>query len=177
MAQQINQVVIGGNLTRDPELRSLPSGTSVCSLRIANNRRRKVGEEWTDVAGYFDVTCWGRMGENVAKYMAKGRPVMVRGELRWREWEDKQGNKRQSVEINADEVQFLGDGKQDGGSNGGSGYREDFGSQPTGSDLPSSDTGYREPAPAAGAPNDDSDIPFHNDGFPSYEERCEHRNR
>src|SRR3712207_6288544 len=121
-ATNINRVILTGNLTRDPELRSLPSGMSVCSLRIASNTRRKDNStgEWTDKANYFDVTIWGRQGENAAQYLSKGRPVAIDGRLEWREWEDKEGNKRQSVEIVADNIQFLG-GREEG-MNGGNGF-------------------------------------------------------
>ena len=106
----INRVVLTGNLTRDPELRNLPSGMAVCSMRIASNTRRKDQStgEWVDKPNYFDVTVWGAQGENCAQYLAKGRPVAVDGRLNWREWQDQQGNKRQSVDIIADSVQFLG---------------------------------------------------------------------
>ena len=113
-ASNINRVVMTGNLTADPELRSTPSGASICKLRLANNTREKRGDEWTDYANYFDVTVWGAQGENVAKYMSKGSPVCVDGRLRWREWTDKDGNKRQGVEVIADSVQFLPDGKGGG---------------------------------------------------------------
>src|ERR671917_610090 len=118
-ATNINRVIITGNLTRDPELRSLPSGTSVCSLRVACNTRRKDNStgEWVDKPNFFDVTVWGAQGENCAQYLSKGRPVAVDGRLEWREWEDKQGNKRQSIDIIADAVQFLG--SREGGENGG----------------------------------------------------------
>ena len=99
-ATNINRVVITGNLTRDPELRSLNSGTSVCSLRIASNTRRKdnASGEWVDKPNYFDVTVWGAQGENVAKYCSKGRPVAIDGRLEWREWDDKEtGQKRSAV--------------------------------------------------------------------------------
>ena len=91
-ATNINRVVLTGNLTRDPELRALPSGTSVCSLRIASNTRRKDQStgEWVDKPNYFDVTVWGAQGENCAQYLSKGRPVAVDGRLEWREWEDKE---------------------------------------------------------------------------------------
>jgi single-strand DNA-binding protein len=106
----INRVVLVGNLTRDPELRHTPSGTAVCSLRIAVNTRRKDGAtgEWTEKPNYFDVTVWGNQGENCAQYLAKGRPVAIDGRLEWREWEAQDGTKRQAVEIIADSVQFLG---------------------------------------------------------------------
>ena len=108
MAQNINSVVLVGNLTRDPELRHTPSGTAVTTLRIAVNDRVKRGEDWQDAAYYFDVTVWGRTAENCAQYLAKGRPVGVQGKLTWREWDAQDGTKRQSVEVVADNVQFLG---------------------------------------------------------------------
>ena len=149
-ATNINRVVLTGNLTRDPELRSLPSGTSVCNLRIASNTRRKDGPsgEWVDKPNYFDVTVWGAQGENCAQYLAKGRPVAIDGRLEWREWQDKEGNKRQSVDIIADSVQFLG--SREGSENGGR-----FTPQ---SDVPA-DTGDFQTAPASPGGSDD-DIPF-----------------
>jgi single-strand DNA-binding protein len=152
-ATNINRVVLTGNLTRDPELRNLPSGMAVCSLRLAVNTRKKNGStgEWEDKANFFDITVWGAQGENVAQYCAKGRPIAVDGRLEYREWEDKEtGAKRNAVQIVADSVQFLG-GREDGG-NGNGGNR--FTPQ---SDVPA-DTGDFQPA-GAGAGSDD-DIPF-----------------
>ena len=151
-ATNINRVVLTGNLTRDPELRNTPTGTAVCSLRIASNTRRKDNTgQWVDKPNYFDVTVWGAQGENCAQYLAKGRPVAIDGRLEWREWQDKEtGAKRSAVEIVADSVQFLG-GREDGG-NGNGGNR--FSQQ---SDVPA-DTGDFQPA-GAGAGTDD-DIPF-----------------
>jgi single-strand DNA-binding protein len=153
-ATNINRVIITGNLTRDPELRSTGSGMSVCSLRIASNTRRKdQSGEWVDKPNYFDITIWGRQGENAAQYLAKGRPVAIDGRLEWREFQDKDGNKRQAVEIVADNIQFLG-GRDDMGGNGGGG-----GGFTPRSDVPVSTDDF---APAGGghsAPADD-DIPF-----------------
>jgi single-strand DNA-binding protein len=159
-ATNINRVIITGNLTRDPELRSLQSGMSVCSLRVACNTRRKDNQsgEWVDKPNFFDVTIWGRQGENAAQYLSKGRPVAIDGRLEWREWQDKDGNKRQSVDIIADNIQFLSSPEGfNGGGNGGSG-----GFTPQ-SDVPVSTDDF---APAqvgggggGGAPADD-DIPF-----------------
>ena len=163
-ATNINRVIITGNLTRDPELRSLPSVMSVCSLRIASNTRRKDGQsgEWVDKPNYFDVTIWGKQGENAAQYLSQGRPVALDGRLEWREWQDKEGNNRQSVEIVADNVQFLG-GREEGG--GGFGGGQQSGGFTPRSDIPV-DTGDFAAAPAGGngsnghaAPADD-DIPF-----------------
>jgi single-strand DNA-binding protein len=109
-ATNLNRVVLTGNLTHDPELRSTNSGTSVCSLRVACNTRRKntATGEWQDKANYFNVSVWGAQGENCARFLAKGRPVGVDGRLEWRQWETPDGHKRQAVEIVADAVQFLG---------------------------------------------------------------------
>ena len=153
----LNRVIITGNLTRDPELRNLPSGTAVCSLRVAVNTRRKDGTsgEWVDKPNYFDVTVWGAQGENCAQYLQKGRPVAVDGRLEWREWQDRDGNKRQSVDIIADSVQFLG--SREGGENGGRGG-ENGGRFTPQSDVPA-DMGDFQQAPA-GAGGSDDDIPF-----------------
>ena len=151
-ATNINRVVLTGNLTRDPELRSTPSGTSVCSLRLAVNTSRKDAQgNWVDKPNYFDITVWGRQGENVAQYCAKGRPIAVDGRLEWREFTDKDGNKRQAIDIIADAVQFLG--SRDDGGNGGNGRF-----QPQ-SDVPA-DTSDYQMAPAGGGAAADDDIPF-----------------
>jgi single-strand DNA-binding protein len=149
----INRVIITGNLTRDPELRST-STSSVCSMRIACNGRRKnpSSGEWEDQPNYFDVTVWGAQGENCVKFLSKGRPVAVDGRLQWREWTDKEGNKRQSVDIIAESVQFLG-GRDDAGN--GNGFSS--GAQAQESDVPI-DTGDFERTPVGGGA--DEDIPF-----------------
>jgi len=158
MAVNINRVVLTGNLTRDPELKHLPSGTALCSLRIAVNTRRKdESGQWTDKPNYFDISVWGAQGENCAQYLAKGRPIAIDGRLEWREWQDKEGNTRQNVEIVADSVQFLGS-RDDAGMGGGGGN----GFTPR-SDVPA-DTRDFEPAGAASGSNapsaGDDDIPF-----------------
>jgi single-strand DNA-binding protein len=153
-ASNINVVVITGNLTRDPELRSTPGGTSVCKLRVAvNSRRKDQSGNWVDKPNYFDVTVWGAQGENCANYLSKGRPVAVEGRLDWREWDDKEGNKRQSVEVIANSVQFLGsrDGSGGGGGDNGNGFTPS-------SDVPADTSDYAG-APASGGGSDD-DIPF-----------------
>jgi single-strand DNA-binding protein len=149
MAANINRVVLVGNLTRDPEMKHLPSGTALCSLRIAVNTRRKdESGQWTDKPNYFDVSVWGAQGESCAQYLAKGRPVAIDGRLEWREWEASDGSgKRQAVEIVADNVQFLGSrGDGDGGGGGGQ-FVPAGASQSNAADFPSQPTG-------------DDDIPF-----------------
>ena len=148
----INRVVLTGNLTRDPELRSTQGGTAVCSLRIATNSRRKdASGNWVEKPNYFDVTVWGAQGENCAQYLQKGRGVAVDGRLEWREWDTPEGQKRQAVEIVADSVQFLGGGGDGGGNGNGHRFTPE-------SDVPA-DTADFAPAPAGPGASDD-DIPF-----------------
>lgn len=147
----INRVIITGNLTRDPELRSLPSGTSVCELRVAvNSSRKDESGNWVEKPNYFNVKVWGAQGENCSTYLSKGRPVAIDGRLDWREWDTKEGEKRQAVEIVADRVQFLGSRGDDGQSGGR------FQGQ---SDVPADTSDFESSQPAAVGASED-DIPF-----------------
>jgi single-strand DNA-binding protein len=166
-ASNINRVVLTGNLTRDPELRSLPSGMSVCSLRIASNSRRKENGEWVDKPNYFSVTVWGAQGENASRFLSKGRPVAIDGRLEWREWQDQSGNKREAIEIVADSVQFLG-GREDG-PGGGGGYNAGGAGAGAGagngftphSDVPTDSSDFApQPVGARNTAPADDDIPF-----------------
>ncbi len=156
-ATNINRVVMTGNLTADPELRSLPSGTSVCKLRIACNTRRKDGAsgEWVDKPNYFDVTVWGAQGENAARYLSKGRPVAIDGRLEWREWEAQDGTKRQATDIIADSVQFLGS-REDASGGGGPIAARQGGGASNGGGVPIDEGDFQSAPVAAG----DDDIPF-----------------
>ena len=147
MAANINRVVVVGNLTKDPELRHTGGGTPVCSLRIAVNTRRKdESGNWADKPNYFTVSVFGNQAESCAQYLSKGRPVAIDGRLEWREWEAKDGGgKRESVEIVADSVQFLGS-RGDGEGGGGGNQFVPAGATEGGADFP-------------GTPTDD-DIPF-----------------
>jgi single-strand DNA-binding protein len=144
MATNINRIVMTGNLTADPELRSTASGLSVCHLRLACNTRRKdhSSGEWVDKPNYFNVTVWGAQGENAARYLAKGRAIALDGRLEWREWEAQDGTKRQGTEIIADSVQFLGS------PNNGSHFSDNVPGEPDFVPVP------------AGVGVDDPDIPF-----------------
>ncbi|HEY6398562.1 MAG TPA: single-stranded DNA-binding protein [Solirubrobacteraceae bacterium] len=150
----INRVVLTGNLTRDPELRSTGNGLSVCKLRVACNTRRKNGAtgDWEEKPNYFNVTIFGRQAESCGQYLRKGRPIAVDGRLEWSEYDDKDGQKRQSIDIIADSVQFLG-GRDDAGN--GNGFSAS--THATESDVPI-DTADFEPPVAAGVADDD--IPF-----------------
>lgn len=109
----INRVVLVGRLTSDPELRALPSGASVCNLRLACNAARKNADgDYAEKPNFFNVSVFGLAGESVHRYMSRGRRVAIDGRLDWHEWESSDGAKRQAVEIVAESVQFL-DGPAD----------------------------------------------------------------
>ena len=108
MARSFNQVILMGNLTRDPELRQIPSGQNVCSFSLALNRSYKGQDgEWKEATDYVDVVAWAALGERVAQYVTKGRPVLVSGRLQSRSWEQ-DGQKRSKLEVIAQDVTFLG---------------------------------------------------------------------
>lgn len=108
MARSFNQVILMGNLTRDPELRTTPNGTNVCSFSLALNRSYKSADgNWTEATDFIDIVAWGPLGERVAQYLTKGRPALVNGRLQSRSWEQ-DGAKRSKVEVVAQDVTFLG---------------------------------------------------------------------
>lgn len=117
MARSFNQVVLMGNLTRDPELRQTPNGQSVCSFSLALNRSYKdASGEWKEMTDFIDIVAWAQLGERVAQYLTKGRPALVSGRLQSRSWEQ-DGQKRSKVEVVANDVTFLG-GRNEEGSQG-----------------------------------------------------------
>ena len=154
-----NKIVVVGNLGRDPELRFTPQGTAVCSFSMASNERRKdKSGEFQDVTTWFRVTVWGKQAETVSKYLTKGRSAYVEGRLHVEEWTDRDGKPRQSLEVNASEVQFL-DGAAGGGAEGipvrsqqGGGAGAPSGGAPRGG-------GGRPPA-SDGPDIEDDEIPF-----------------
>ncbi len=156
-----NKVTLMGNLTQDPELRYLPSGTAMCKLKVAVNRDRpnQQGERETD---FFNVVVWARQAETSAEYLSKGRPVLVEGRLQNRSWEGPDGQKRYATDITADRVIFLGSrdrSGEGGGYNGGfnapgSSHGNDFG------DKPVDDFGGGGPVEENNLPETDDDIAF-----------------
>jgi single-strand DNA-binding protein len=121
MAGDINRVTIVGRLTRDPELRQLPGGTSVLQLGVAvNGRQRDDAGNWTDKPNFFDVKVFGNQADMLANHLSKGRRIGVDGRLDWSSWEAQDGGKRSKVEIVAQSVQFL-DSRNDGGDAAGGG--------------------------------------------------------
>jgi single-strand DNA-binding protein len=121
MARSFNQVILMGNLTRDPELRQTPNGQNVCSFSLALNRAYKGADgQWQEATDYVDIVAWGPLGERVAQYLNKGSQCLVNGRLQSRSWEQ-DGQKRSKVEVVAQDVTFLGGrgGQGDGGYSGG----------------------------------------------------------
>ena len=159
MAGGVNKVILVGNLGADPDMRYTPSGAGVCELRLATN------ESWTDRNGqrqerteWHRVVVWGKKAEVCSKYLAKGRQVYVEGRLRTRSWDDKDGNKRYTTEVIADNVQFLSGGSGPGGGGGGGGG----GGRSGGDDYPPTsepDYGYGDMG-GGGSGGPDDDIPF-----------------
>lgn len=145
MARSINQVILLGRLTRDPEQRTTTTGKTIASFSIAVDR---AGQD--DAADFFDVTAWEKLGELVIQYLAKGRRVLVQGRLRQDSWEDKEtGKKRSRVEVTATDVTFL-----DGPSEGAGGSAT---SAPAGSSKKSEDVVIED---IDDKPIDLSEIPF-----------------
>lgn len=120
MARSLNQVTLMGNLTRDPELRQTPTGQNVTSFSLALNRSYKDSSgEWQEATDYIDIVCWGPLAERVAQYLSKGRRCLVQGRVQSRSWEQ-DGQKRNKVEVLANDVTFLdgrgGDNNESSGS-------------------------------------------------------------
>ncbi len=155
----INRVILVGNLTRDPELRSTPSGTPVCDLGLAVNDRRKQGDEWVEKANFFDITVWGTQAENCSRFLSKGRQVAVEGRLDYQTWEStvscqncgaESVQKRSKVKIIAQNVQFLGS-RQDADAAAQAPVVADS------SGISADTSDFESPADAT---EDDDDIPF-----------------
>ena len=149
MAGGVNKVILVGNLGHDPEMRYTPSGAGVCEFRIATN------ESWNDKQGqrqerteWHRVVVWGKRAELCSKYLSKGRQVYLEGKLRTRQWDDKDGNKRSTTEVVANDVQFLaGGGAGPGAGRGGGGSDQPPLAEPDFNDY-------------GGGQGPDDDIPF-----------------
>jgi single-strand DNA-binding protein len=113
MAADINKVICVGRLTRDAELKSVPNGQAVCKFSIAVNHSRRNGEQFENIANFFDVLVWGKQAETLHQYLVKGKAVAIDGELRQDRWQQ-DGQNRSKVEIVANHVQLLGGGQQQG---------------------------------------------------------------
>jgi single-strand DNA-binding protein len=161
----LNKVLLMGNLTRDPELRVTPKGTSICQFSLAINRQFKMesGESREEVI-YVDIEAWGKQGETIAKYCTKGRPLYVEGRLRLDQWEDKNTKeKRSRMKVVLEQFQFLGDGR--GGGGGGAAAGASAGAAEPGIDQTVSPERHSPPPRSAGpkpasTENLDEDVPF-----------------
>ena len=114
-----NRVILLGNLTRDPELRYIPSGTAVTEIGLAVNERYKNSSgEWVDEPTFIEVTLWARQAEVASEYLSKGSPVLVEGRLQLDKWETQAGEKRSKLRVRAGRVQFLGRRRDESSSAG-----------------------------------------------------------
>ena len=153
-----NRVVLVGNLTRDPELRYIPSGTAVSDIGIAVNDRVKRGDQWVDEATFVDVTLWGRTAEIANEYLSKGAPVLIEGRLKLERWE-KDGQKHSKLKVVGERLQMLG--AREGGPGGGGGPKG-RGGRSSGGNMGDGGPQYDDSEqymPAGGPPPND-DIPF-----------------
>jgi single-strand DNA-binding protein len=149
----VNKVILIGNLGADPELRQTQSGMAVANLRLAttDNRKDRDGnrQERTE---WHRIVAFGRTAELCGQYLSKGRQVYIEGRLQTRSWDDRDGNKRYSTEIVADNVTFLSGGDRSGGGGGGGGDQGGYQSAPPSNPAPA--------RPDAPPPEDDDDLPF-----------------
>lgn len=147
-----NRVILVGNLTRDPELRYIPSGAAVAEIGLAVNERVKKNDQWVEEVNFFDVTLWSRTAEVANEYLSKGSSVLIEGRLKYDSWE-KDGQKRSKVKIIGEKMQMLG-GKSGGGGGGGGAPRS---SQSSGDQYSAPAQEYQSAPPT---PPGDDDIPF-----------------
>lgn len=116
-----NKVIMAGNLTKDPEVRYIPSGTPVASFSIAVNRRFKQGDEWKEEVTFIDIVVFGKQAENCGQYLNKGAGVLVEGRLQQRRWESEDGQKRSKYEVIAQNIMFMPKGRGISETGSGSG--------------------------------------------------------
>lgn len=150
MSASFNRVVLVGNLTRDPELRTTPSGTAVTDIGLAiNDRRKNSSGEWVDDTVFVDVTLWARTAEVASEYLQKGSSILIEGRLKFDTWESNDGQKRSKLRVVGERMQMLG-GRGGGGGGGGGGSPnrggrrepqmsrsdDDFGGPPENDDIP-----------------------------------------
>lgn len=161
----LNHIVIMGRMVRDPELRTTQGGTNVCSFTLACDRDFKAKDSGEKETDFIDCVAWRSTAEFVSKYFTKGRMAVVSGRLQIRNWNDKEGNKRRSAEVVADNV-YFGDSKRDMSSDNGYSPAPGYGNSYAAPAAPASNGyGYTAPAPAPASDfsmieDDDSQLPF-----------------
>ena len=147
-----NRVILVGNLTRDPEIRYIPSGTPVCDIGLAVNERYKNSSgEWVDQATFVDVTLWARTAEVACEYLSKGSPVLIEGRLKLDTWESNDGQKRSKLRVVGERMQMLGGRGAGAGGGGGPGPAGEGAPR----QAPRRDSAYSQPAPS----HDESEAP------------------
>ncbi|MFA5143391.1 MAG: single-stranded DNA-binding protein [Candidatus Omnitrophota bacterium] len=153
MAASLNKVLLIGNLTRDPELRYIPSGSAVATFTVAVNRvyKDQAGEKKEQVS-FIRVVVWGRRAEVCGEYLSKGSPVFVEGRLQSRDWETQDGQKRSTVEVIADNVQFLRGAAKQGGAPG------ERSESPAPEDIETINLSEEPPAPGSANPSPGSGV-------------------
>jgi len=154
-----NKVILMGNLTKDPEVRYLPSGVAVCDLSLAMNEtfKNKAGEQ-VEQTCYVDIVVWARQAETCGEYLRKGSQALVEGRLQLDKWESKEGESRSKLRVRADRVQFLGSPRGEG-----RGQREDDREPPAERPEPAREPAEAPPPPPPsndGLEGDDDDLPF-----------------
>ena len=155
MSVAINRVLLGGNLTRDPQVRFLANEQAVANFGLAINRRFKGSDgQMKDEVTFVDIEAWGRTAELVGQYLTKGRACFVEGRLKLDSWDDKDGQKRQKLKVVADSVQFLDSGNRGGGQGAPAGDGESTG------DAPAPAPSAQKPSRPAPAPANDDEPPF-----------------
>jgi single-strand DNA-binding protein len=160
-----NRVILVGNLTRDPQIKYIPSGTAVCEIGLAvNDRVKNANGEWVDQTTFVDVTLWARTAEVACEYLSKGSPVLIEGRLKLDTWE-KDGEKKSKLRVVCERMQMLGS-RQGGGGGGGGGAargapqgRPRGGEAEYGQEAPPEDFGGPPPAQEP-EPSQGDDIPF-----------------
>lgn len=164
MAGNFNKVFLMGNLTRDVEVRQLPSGGSVANIGLAVNRRFKTQDgQAREETTFVDCEAWGRTAEVMAQYLAKGRPVFIEGRLRLDTWQDKDGGNRSKLKVVVENFQFVDSrgGGDEGGAGGGGGYSRSGGGGGYSRGAGGGGGGGGGGAPQGGyEPIDEDDIPF-----------------
>ena len=153
----INKVLISGNLTRDPELRSTASGTSVLSFGVAVNDRRRNQQtgEWEDYPNFIDCTMFGSRAESVSRFISKGSKVAIEGKLRWSQWE-RDGQRRSKIEVIVDEIEFMSSRNNAAPANGAPTYQAPAYQQ----QAPAYQVPQAQATPVVDASVYDEDIPF-----------------
>lgn len=147
-----NKVILLGNLTRDPELRVTPKGTSVCQFGMAVNRVYRSGDDTQEETTFVDLEAWGKQAEIISKYVSKGNPLFIEGRLKFDSWESKEGEKRSKLKVIVENMQLMGSRGDNGGQQGGGNHAPAARSTP--SQAPSNS------APASSSGDIEEDVPF-----------------